>query len=194
MTISSLSTSPYAALTTSQSGSANSASAPATNSGSIGDQLLAALAQSQAASGASSDPLLQELVSLSPAALGQTSTAPQTYNAQGLLQQVQSSMLQNDPLFQSDTIGTISDSLMQSLVSLPQIPTVATNAVDAPNAAASPNGGNAAASTQTQVPTTAAGSTDLTANWAQLLKQDPALASVLVQSQMEQGMLSMLGQ
>jgi hypothetical protein len=185
MTISSLSAPSYASLLTSQSSPVNSASALPTNSGSIGDQLLAALAQSQATSGASSDPLLQELVSLSPSALGQTTTTPQTYNAQGLLQQVQSSTLLNDPLFQldaTDTSGTNSNSLMQALMSLPQIPTTATNAVGSSNPAAS-----------SQTSATTAGSTDLNANWAQLLKQNPALASVLVESQMDQGILSMFG-
>jgi len=185
MTISSLSAPSYASLLTSQSSPVNSASALPTNSGSIGDQLLAALAQSQATSGASSDPLLQELVSLSPSALGQTTTTPQTYNAQGLLQQVQSSTLLNDPLFQldaTDTSGTNSNSLMQALMSLPQIPTTATNAVGSSNPAAS-----------SQTSATTAGSTDLNANWAQLLKQNPALASVLVESQMDQGILPMFG-
>ncbi len=180
MTISSLSASPYASPLTAQSASTGSASAPAGASGSIGDQLLTALAQSQAASGISSDPLLQERVSLSPAGLGQTTAAPQTYNAQGLLQQVQSNLLLSDPLLQSTTTataGTASDTLLQSLMSLPQTPTSATPAAGAQGTAA----------------TTATGSSQSNANLAQILQQNPALAGVLVESQMDQGMLSMLG-
>jgi hypothetical protein len=200
MTISSVSASPYATLPTSQSISTNSGLGSAADSASIGGQLLAALAQSQAASSASSNPLLQELVSLSPAAFGQTSTAPQTYNAQGLLQQIQSNMLLNDPLLQPDATdpnGTVNNSLFQSLMSSPQIPTMAANAVGALNAAGTTqvpiNAGSAAVNMQSPVPATVAGATDPNVNWAQLLKQDPSFASVLVQSEMEQGVLSMLG-
>jgi len=143
--------------------------------------------------------LLQELVSLSPAAQGQSTTTPQTYNAQGLLQQVQSSMLLNDPLLQQDSTdmnGTNSNSLLQSLMSLPQISSTSTKAAGTSNAATSSqvtaNGDTTAGNTQASA-TAATSSTDLNANWAQLLKQNPALASVLMESQMEQGVLSMLG-
>ncbi len=196
MAISSLSNSPYTSIPTSQPNSENSSLVSSNGSGSISSQLLAALTQSQASSSSPSNSLLQDLVSLSPAALGQPSGTPQTYNAQGLLQQVESNMLLNDPMFQSDATSannTSNDSFLQSLMTVPQLPSAITGAPGAQNPAASANSGSAVATTQTQTPATTAGSTDLTANWAQLLKQDPALANVLVQSAMEQGALSMLG-
>jgi hypothetical protein len=81
------------------------------------------------------------------------------------MQQVQSNMLLNDPLLQSDATAA-SDSLILS----------------------------SGADTQTQAAVTAAGATDPTANWAQILKQDPSLAGVLVKSQLDEGLITMLGQ
>lgn len=153
MTISSLAIPLYTSLPTGQSGLANNTSTAATNSGSLGVELLAALEQSQTASSASPNSLLQDMVSLSPAALGQTTTTPLTYNAQGLLAQIQSNLQLNDPLLQSDsadTNGTNGDSLLQSLMSSPQVQTA---------------GGNSLASTSVQAPTTTAGSTDPNVNW-----------------------------
>lgn len=199
MSISSLSTSPYAPGPTGQPSSANGAAGLAPGSASIGDQLLAALAQSQSSNGVSSNPLLQELVSLSPAAQGQaTAAVPQTYNAQGLLQQMQNNMLLNDPLLQSDTTatnGTMNDPLMQSLMSLPQLPVPAANAPGSGNGAApptgsAPNGGATATNAQTRL----GAATGLSANWAQLLQQDPSLAATFVETQIDQGVISMLGQ
>ena len=199
MSISSLSASPYVPVSTGQPSSANGASGSAPGAASIGDQLLAALAQSQSANGVSSDPLLQELVSLSPAAQGQATAAiPQTYNAQGLLQQMQNNMLLNDPLLQSDTSatnGTMNDPLLQSPMALPQLPVPAAPAVGAGSGAAlpagsAPNGGTATANAQTQ----AAAATAPGANWAQLLQQDPSLAATFVETQIDQGVISMLGQ
>ena len=182
MTISSISPSIYNSLLNSQQ-TTNSAAAPSNVLGDIGSQLLANIAQSQGTGSTLSDPLIQELVSLGSQSSGQTAT-PQTYNAQGLLQQVQSSMMLNDPLLQQlgatdTTNSTNSDSLLQSLLSMSQPP-------------ASPAVVNGATSSVNSGTATTA-QTDVNANWSQILQQDPAMASVLVQSQMEQSMLSMLG-
>ena len=191
MTISSLSSSLYSTLLAGQSSASNSSSATTTGSESIGEQLLSAVAQSHAASGTSSNSLLQDLVSLSPAAQGQTDTTPQTYNAQGLLQQMQSNMMLNDPLLQSDATnssGTNSnDSLLQNLMSVPQMPATATDAAGTTTAAASTHtmAGSGTAAVTTPTAATTPGSTGLNANWSQMLKQDPALANVLVQSQID---------
>lgn len=136
---------------------------------------MAALAQSQAAAGASSDSLLQDLVSLSPAALGQPSTVRQSYNAQGLQQQLHSNTLLNDRLLQSDAAGASAgngDPLLQSLLPAIQTP--------------------AAANAQTQA-SAAAGTNGTNPNWAQLIAQDSSLANEFVESQAQQGVLSILG-
>lgn len=201
MTISSLSGLPYASLLANQSGSGNGASTTAADSASIGSQLLAAVAQVQGDNSTSSNSALQDMVSLSPAAMGQTDTTPQTYNAKGLLQQVQSNLMLNDPLLQSDTTdtsNTIDNSLLQSLISSHQIPTTTKNTVGTADTTASSqtsaNASNSMANSQTQAPAGSAGSTESNANWAQLLKQNPSLASVLVQSQTDQGLIKMVGQ
>ena len=185
MTVSSLSASPYATQPLSLSSSSSSASGSAVTAESLGQQLLSAIEQSQAGGGATSDPLLQELVTLSPAALGQKVTgAPQTYNAKGFLQQVQSNMMLNDPLLQSDATATgapllqsnfaatnnaTGNSLLQNLTSSPQV-------------TSSP--------TQTTQPVA---STANNLNLAQLLTKDPSLAGALVESQIDQGAIAMLG-
>jgi hypothetical protein len=94
--------------TTSASANAGTASSSASGSGTVDDQLLSMLRSIEASNGTSTDPLLQDSVTLSPAALGQASSAePQTYDAKGLLKQIQNSMVQNDPLL-SDTSGDTS--------------------------------------------------------------------------------------
>ena len=195
MTISSLTPLLYPTPLSTQSSAMGASSASAASAASIGDQLLAAFEQSPVAL-TSSNSLLQELVSLSPAALGQSNTTPQTYTAQGLLQQMQSSMLLNDPLLQpdaTDTANPISNSLLGSLTSFPQIPASAVGTAGAtqPSPGAT-NGTGKPSSTQTPSTAGANGTADPNANWAQLLKNDPALANVLVQSQLEQGVISML--
>jgi len=180
MSISPLSSQAYASLLSGLSGSTNSAAGSTTSSGSLGDQLLAELSQSSTST--PSDPLLQELVSLSPAAAGQATTTPQTYTAQGLLQEIQSiqsGMMLNDPLFQTDstgTSGTNSNSPLQSLLASSQTSTSgsATSSTDALSQALATSG-----------------MTD-PATLAALFKKDPALVNVYVQSQMNQGVLSML--
>jgi hypothetical protein len=165
----------------------SAASTGSSQSGSMGDQLLAAMAQAESANTASTDPLLQEMVSLSPAALGLTtgSDGTQTYNAQGLLQQAEASMMFTDPLLQSSSNSTpvaTGDSLLQDLLSSSQ--------QDA--AAASSQNDSAAGGSAAAASTAATGSTDPNANWAQLLMQDPSLAPVLVQSLIDQGIISNL--
>lgn len=183
MSISPLSSQAYASLLSGLSGSTNSAVGATTSSGSLGDQLLAELSQSFTST--SSDPMLQELVSLSPAATGQTTTTPQTYNAQGLLQEIQSiqsGMMLNDPLLQTDstgTSGTNSNSLLQSFLASAQTPT---------------SGSNATTTSSTDALSQAlatSGTTD-PGTLAALFKQDPSLVNVYMQSQMEKGVLSML--
>jgi len=181
MTIGSLSVLPNVSLPTNQGTTGNRMSASASSSGTVGDQLLAQLAQSQASSGAAADPLLQDLVALSPAALGQASSSPLTYNAQGLLQQIQSSMMPNDPQLQSDATDTGSatgNSLLQSLMASSQGSTTA--ALSSASAGGATAFGNAAS--------------DVNATLAQLVQKDPALANAVLESQMEQDAIaSMLG-
>ncbi len=198
MTISPLTSPLFTSQTANTPRSSSVTASSADSSASIGDQLLAALTQSQASNTTSSDPLLQELVSLSPAALGQTSTTPQTYNAQGLLQQIQNSMMLNDPLLQSDTTSAsdpMNSSLLQSLMPSSQSSLATANAMSTATAALSTlqsttNGSGTAGNAQSQV---AASTTGSNTNWVQLIQQDPALASAMIQSQMDQGVLSMLG-
>lgn len=60
-------------------------------------------ASSSSSTGTSaSDAVMQELVSLGSASSAQKNSAPQVYNAQGLLQQIQKTFLENDPLMQAD--------------------------------------------------------------------------------------------
>lgn len=138
--------------------------------GTLGDQLLAALSQAQAGGGV--DPLLQTLVTLSSGnGATSTGTAPLTYNAQGLLNQVQSATLLNDPLLQTSAAGSagafggIDTSQLSSLLALGQ------------------SGGSASG---------AAGTPDSNTGWAQLLQKDPALAATYVETQAEQNLIGML--
>ncbi|HUY03973.1 MAG TPA: hypothetical protein VMV33_11865 [Rhodocyclaceae bacterium] len=142
-----------------QTSTSSSAPANAGGLGSIGSQLLADIAQTTA-TGVSTSPFLQELVSLN----GNAQSSPLTYNAQGLLNQVQSAMPFNDPLLQSQSPDTsdANNSLFADLI--------------APGQAAGAS--------------TSAGSTN--ADWAQVLQQDPSQAAALVQSQLDQGILNML--
>ena len=188
MSISPLSNQAYASLLSGLSGSTNSATESTTSSsGSLGDQLLAELTQSQSSNSNSSDPLLQELVSLSPAATGQATTTPQTYSARGLLQEIQSiqsGMMLNDPLLQTDATGTSdtnSSSLLQSLLASSQTSTSGSNT-------------STTSSTDALSQTLATTSTTDPATLAALFKKDPSLVNVYVQSQMNQGVLSMLGE
>ena len=195
MTISSLTSLPYSAPLSSQPSATGNGSTSATTPANIGNQLLAALEQSPTAD-SSSNSLLQELVSLSPAALGQTNTTPQNYNAQGLLQQVQSSMMLNDPLLQSDVTdptNPFSNSLLGGLTSLPQMFTSpgGTSSTTLPTSV--PTSGNGATSnTQALTSTGATAAADPSTTLEQLFKKDPALANVLVQTQLEQSVISLM--
>jgi hypothetical protein len=106
----------------------------------------------------------QNLVSLNS-----QSTTPnnQTYNAQGLLQQIQSNILSNDQLLMSDTStnasSSLSDSLLQGLLSPPQTST-ATNALK------------------------------LNSTGSKELKQNPSMAPTLIQKQINQSLMSLFNQ
>ncbi len=151
--------------------SASGASGGNTTAGSVGDQLLAAVAASEAASATAGDPLLQSLVTLGSGS-GLPDASALTYNAQGLLNAVESATLLNDPLLQStDPSGA------PNLATLPE-PASSADATSSATAAA-----NASAATATP---------DLNAAWAQVLQKDPALAPTLTQSEMDQGIIDAL--
>ena len=107
-------------------------------------------------------------------------------------------MMLNDPLLQSDTTsasGPVNSSLLQSLMPSSQSSVGTANAISTATAALSTlqsttNGSGTAGNAQSQV---AASTTGSNTNWVQLIQQDPALASAMIQSQMDQGVLSMLG-
>ena len=177
MTISSLS-SVYTAL---PSGQGSAASNSTTTSSSLGDQLLATFAQAQVTSSTSPSSLLQDLVSLSSASSSQSANMSQTYNAQGLLQQLQGNTLLNDTLGNvSDTASPFNASLLQSLMSLSQAPAT-TQATATTTSATSPSG--------TAVATNASSAT---ASLQQLIVQDPTMAVTLLQNQMNQNIISLL--
>ena len=90
--------SPLAANSSASQSNAAAASGSSSSPGaSIGQQLLAALAQSEAQSGTTTDPLLSYVVALNSQS-ADTGAGNTTYNAQGLLSQVQGEMMMNDPL------------------------------------------------------------------------------------------------
>lgn len=154
-----------------QSSSSNSGG---NTNNSIGGQLLAELAQAQATNGSSSDPLLQTLVSLgSGSGSSSAATSPLTYNAKGLLNQVQYSLMLNDPLLQSSdaTSGDSESSPDASLLS---------------NLLGSSQGNSTAGAA------TGTGTSNSNIDWAQILQKDPSLASAFAESQMHQGILNML--
>lgn len=191
MSISSLNSALYTALqnSTSNSGS-NSTSTAKSGSSSVGAALLSALAQSQASSGTPSNSLLQEFVSLSSNASGQTDTSAQTYNAKGLMQRIQSNMMLNDPLLQSDSSasdGSGNNSLLQQVLG-GKTTSASSNGNSLLQAL---TGGSAATGTQASqgTGTSALSATQL----AQLIQNNPSLAGSLVQSQANQGLLSLLG-
>lgn len=141
------------------------------SSGALGTSLLSAVEQALAGSGNAGNGL-QDIVSLGNSL--QTNQAP-TYNAQGLLSQMQSALYANDPLLQSGSSGlfgassgnTASDpaSLLQTLMAGQATPS-----------------GSAAASTGAPLNTAL----------AQALQQNPSLASELVQASTDQGILGFM--
>lgn len=189
MSISSLNSALYTALQNSTSGSSsNSATTAKNGSGSsgVGAALLSALAQTQAASGTASNSLLQEFVSLSSRASGQTDNSAQTYNAKGLMQRIQSNMMLNDPLLQSDssaTDGSANNSLLQQVMGS--------------QASSSGTSGNSLLQAITGSGTQAAQGTGISSlsatQLAQLIENNPSLAGSLAQSQTNQSLLSLLG-
>jgi hypothetical protein len=178
------------------SGNASGSTASSANSTTVGDQLLAALGRLQS-TGSTTDALLQDLVSLSPTTLGQSTAAPQLYNAQGLLQQISAAAALNDPLLQPDpttsTASTIDPTGLMALFSQGSNPAVGGNSLNAVVAALtsaqSSSATSGAASTAASSPTaTATASPSL----VQLIQQDPALAGALEQSQLDESVISML--
>ncbi len=172
MTISSL-TQVYSNLSSSLSGASNGTAISNSGTTSIGDQLLASIGTLPATA-------QQDLVSLSSLSSNQNNPLPQTYNAQGLLQQIQTSLLNNDQLLMSGSSGSagssISDSLLQGLLSTSQTSSL-------PNV-----------SSQNSQSSNASNSVNLNANWSTVLKQNPSMAATLVQSQIDQSLLSIFDQ
>ena len=173
-----------------QSSSAASTSSSGSSAGSsassIGEQLLAALEQSEAANGTASDPLLSYVVSLnSQSDATGTTAASSTYDAQGLLSQMQTDMLVNDPLLTSDNSGTANAtdallstqngaSILDQMTNLDQSTSSAAAGTSAPSAS--------------DASTTTPGSSAL----ANLIQSDPALAVTLENSRIDQQFISML--
>lgn len=156
-----------------------------TTANSIGGALLAAVAQATAGDGSSSNPLLQEIVSLSTdSAIANSLSSSQTYNAQGLLNTLKSSA-SSDPLLQSldgNASGSFTD-LASTLLDNMVLPTQggAGNATSAN-----------AASGSTSTPTGTLTGTGLNSAWTQILQQDPALAGVVLTDQMNQNIIDLL--
>jgi hypothetical protein len=161
--------------------SAAGSNSNSSSNASIGDQLLAALAQSEATNGTSTDPLFSYIVALnSPQGAAGGTAAASTYNAQGLLAQTQSDMLMNDALL--SPASTDPSNPMDGLFAMPGTSSLVdplTGASVAPAATASTASGAAASS---------AGSPTL----ANLMQSNPGLAATLENSQIEQQFYSML--
>lgn len=159
MTTSSVSNSLNSSILSSLAGSTGSTS----GTGNLGQQILAELATSKSSS-TSSSALLQELVTLSSNSALVSGDSTQTYNAKGLLNQVEAQLIQNDPLLQTRTdTGTSSDSsLIQNLLA---------------------GTGSKASSTSSSIDAT---------TLAALVKQNPSLAALEVQSQIDQSLISTL--
>lgn len=167
MTISSVTASPYTNLLSDLSATPGNPSVT-DSSVSLESELLAATVGTPATT--SSEALLQDMVTLSPQAMGYGSISSLTYNAQGLLQALQSNQQASDPLLQSSTD-------MKSLIDSGLLATA-----PATYASAMQNGVDPSATT----------STDANSNWAQLLKSNPSLAEPLIQHEIDQGIISML--
>jgi hypothetical protein len=163
---------------------ANSKSSGSPASGStmgIGTQLLAELAQSEASMGATSDPLLSYVVALNPqSGAAGTTAASSTYNAQGMLAQVQAGMLLNDPLFTTGTSG--SSSGVDGLFGTQSGSSILDQLTSGLGAAAT-TGSNASDGT-----TNSDGSPTL----ASLIQSNPKLAVTLENSRIEQQFINML--
>ena len=146
------------------------------SSSSIGSELLAALDPSSQSANAS-DPLLSTIVSLGSSA---SDPSAATYNAQGLLSMMQSSSF-GDPLLQGGSSSTGSGDVESAVLQAALAQADGTAASGSSSSTA--NSGFTAAST----------STDLTSNLVQALKQDPAMATLMVQNQMNQSLVDLMG-
>jgi hypothetical protein len=143
----------------------------------IGQQLLAAVAQAQ---GSTANPLVS---------LGQSDNAPLTYDAKGLLRQLQNNTL-NNPMWQDNSDDSNNgNSQAQSLFAAMHLPTATTGT------GTGSSGSTSAADAKAQALAVINGSADSNGNntnWAQMLKQNPALAGVMLDQQTSQSMISML--
>ena len=146
---------------------------------SIGSRLLAAIEQSAAPNGATSDPMLSYVVGLGSQSgtIGQSAAAT-TYNAQGLLSQLQGGMFPNDSLLSSagTTLGTGQPDLQNALSITGQL-NVSSVSTGLSTPSVSANGFDTT------------GSSGLTS----LIRSNPSLAFTLEDGQIEQQFLGMLG-
>ena len=149
---------------------------------SVGSRLLAAIEQSDA-QGGSADPLLSYVVGLSSqsGSTGNTNAAA-TYNAQGLLSQLQAGGLASDPLLNSAGTG-----LQGADASLPDLQGMQSQFSQLPQSSgvsASLTGAYASASGLDSTGSSSLGG---------LVQTNPALAFTLEDGQIEQQFLSQLG-
>lgn len=137
---------------------------------SIGKQLLAAVAQAQG------NPLVS---------LGQSDNSTLTYDAKGLLRQLQNNTLSN-PMWQDNSDdNSNSNAQAQSLFAAMHLPSATTTGT----------GTTSAADAKAQALAVINGTADSNGNntnWAQMLKQNPALAGVMLDQQNSKSMISML--
>lgn len=160
-----------------QTGSASKKTTTSASSSSatpnIGKQLLAAVAQAQ---GSTANPLVS---------LGQSDNSTLTYDAKGLLRQLQNNTL-NNPMWQDNSNdNSNSNAQAQSLFA----------AMHLPSATSTGTGTTSAADAKAQALAVINGTADSNGNntnWAQMLKQNPALAGVMLDQQTSQSMISML--
>lgn len=159
---------------TSSASKKTTTSSTATATPSIGKQLLAALAQAQ---GSTANPLVS---------LGQSDNSTLTYDAKGLLRQLQNNTL-NNPMWQDNSDdNSNSNAQAQSLFAAMHLPSATTGTT---------TGSTSAADAKAQALAVINGTADSNGNntnWAQMLKQNPALAGVMLDQQNSKSMISML--
>lgn len=156
---------------------------------SSGNSLLATVEQElSGSSGANSN--LQGLVSLG----GNQANQSPTYNAQGLINQMQSVLLLNDPLLQTSNSDASSSDALDSLLG----GNTSSSALD--SLLGTNTGGNATDSSnllQDLITSQTAGSSSTAGNatsntaLAQALKQNPSLASDLMQASIDQSTINL---
>jgi iron transport multicopper oxidase len=110
------------------------------------------------------------------------SSLASTYNAQGLM----SAIVQSDPLF-GDSSDSSSDSLASVVNAIVQSVQTQTTGSD------STTGTSDSSDTSSDTSTTGTSSSNESGGWAQILQNDPGMAPVFVQNEMEQGLAAILG-